>query len=82
MFASTENIGVDNMLASTKYSHQQNVADDKILALTKFSRRQKSRVNKNLPSTKCWRMRESISLQFGTAESTAADFSQTSLKIS
>jgi hypothetical protein len=49
---------------------------------TKFSRRQNSRFNKNLTSTKCWRRRRRISLLFGSAESTAADFSQTSLMIS
>jgi hypothetical protein len=58
------------MLASTK------------LTSTKSSRRQKSRIDKNLASTKCWRMRGSISLLFGSAESTAADFSQTSLMFS
>jgi hypothetical protein len=31
--------------------------------------------------TKCWRKRRRIPLLFGSAESTAADFSQTSLKI-
>ena len=50
--------------------------------MTKYSCRQKSRVDKDLASTKCWRMRGSISLLFGSAESTAADFSQTSLMIS
>jgi hypothetical protein len=33
-------------------------------------------------STKCWRRNRKIPLLFGSAESTAADFSQTSLKIS
>jgi hypothetical protein len=59
------------LLVSTKFSQQQNSLDNKILVPTKFSRRQKSRVDKNLALT-----------MFGTAESTAADFSQTSLKIS
>ncbi len=39
-------------------------------------------VGRNLPLTKCWSMRGSISLLFGPAESTAADFSQTLLKFS
>jgi hypothetical protein len=64
------------MLASTKYSRQQNVGVDKILASTKFSRRQNTRVDTILASTKCWR------ILFGPAESTADDFSQTSLMFS
>ncbi len=99
MFASTENIGVDKLFASTKCWRRQHVAVDKMLAATKYLRRQntcvdkilasteiscrrKPRVNKNLGRTKCWRMRGSISLLFGSAESTAADFSQTSLMFS
>ncbi len=35
-----------------------------------------------LAQTKCWRRRRRIPLLFGSAESTTADFSQTSLKIS
>ncbi len=77
-----QNVGVDKMLPSTKYSRRQNVGVDKILAWTKLSRQQKSRVNKDLASTKCWRMCGSISLLFGSAESTADDFSKTSLMIS
>jgi hypothetical protein len=87
MFASTEIIGVNKMLALIKSSHRQNprvdkssrrqnVGIDEILALTKYSRRQNSQ------STKCWRRRRIISFLFGSAESTAADFSQTSLMIS
>jgi hypothetical protein len=75
--------GGDKILASTEmFVSTENIDVDKLLALTKFSRRQKSRIDKNLASTKCWRMRRSISLLFGLAESTAADFSQTSLMIS
>jgi hypothetical protein len=40
MLASTENIGVDKMLASTKYSHRQNSCADRNLTLTKISHRQ------------------------------------------
>jgi hypothetical protein len=58
------------------------IGGDKNLASTKISRRQNSSVNKILASTKCWRRRRRISLLFGSAESTAADFSQTSLMIS
>ncbi len=50
--------------------------------LTKYSHRQNPCVDKILASTKCWHMHRSISLLFGLAESTAADFSQTSLMIS
>jgi hypothetical protein len=50
--------------------------------MTKFSRRQNTRVDKILAWTKCWRRRRSISLLFGPEESTAADFSQTSLMFS
>jgi hypothetical protein len=65
------------MFASTEI-----IGVDKILTLTKFSSRQNSRVDKNLASTKFWRRRRRISILFGSAESTAADFSQTSLMIS
>jgi hypothetical protein len=40
------------------------------------------RIDKILVLTKFWRLRGSISLLFGLAESTAADFSQTSLMFS
>jgi hypothetical protein len=70
------------MLASTKYSRWQNSHVDKILASTKYSHRQNTRVDKILAWTKCWRRCRSISLLFGPAESTAADFSQTSLMFS
>ncbi len=71
MFASTEIIGIDKILVSTKFLRQQNSRVNKILDSTK-----------NLTSTKCWRRRRRISLLFGSAESIAADFSQTSLMIS
>jgi hypothetical protein len=77
-----QKIGVDKMLASTKCWHQENTRIDKILPSTKFLRQQSSHVDKNLASTKCWHRRRSISLLFGSAESTAADFSQTMLMIS
>jgi hypothetical protein len=70
ILGSTEFIAVDKILASTKYWRQQNIGVDKILALTNYLRRQ------NVGR------RRRISLLFGSAESTAADFSQTSLKIS
>ncbi len=69
IFVLTEITGVDKILASTKYSRGQNVGVDKILSSTKCWRRQNTHVDK-------------IPLLFGLAESTAADFSQTSLKIS
>jgi hypothetical protein len=80
--APTEIIGFDKILASPKISHRQKSRVDKNLASTKISRRQKSHANKNLASTKCWRRRRRIPLLFGSAEFTAADFSQTLLKIS
>jgi hypothetical protein len=55
---------------------------DKILAPTKSWRLQNLAVVKKLAQTKCWYRRRRIPLLFGLAESTAADFSQTSLKIS
>ncbi len=76
------NIGAYKTLAPPKCWRRQNNCVDKIIALTKYSCRQKSRVDKNLTSRKCWRMRGSISLLFGPAESTAADLSQTSLMFS
>ncbi len=60
MFTSTENIGVDKIIASTEISSGQKSRVDKIFALTKCwrrqnSRRQKARVDKNLASTKILR---------------------------
>jgi hypothetical protein len=94
-FVLTEIIGIKNLLAltncwhkqntcveSTKYSRRQNTSVNKILASTKYLPQQNPRVDKILASTKCWRRRRSISLLFGSAESTAADFSQTSLMFS
>jgi hypothetical protein len=83
-----QNIGADKihsstkLLASTKYWCQQNIGVDKILALAKYGRQQNLGVDKKLVQTKCWRRRRIIPLLFGSAESAAADFSQTSLKIS
>jgi hypothetical protein len=76
------------MLASTKYSRRQNVGGDKMLASTKYSHRQKVGVDKILPSTKYLRRQnvganaEASPYCYGTAESAAADFSQTSLMFS
>jgi hypothetical protein len=78
----TEFIGVKKMLVSTKYRRLQNTGVDKMLASTKYGRRQNPGVDKILARTKCWRRRRRIPLLFGSAESTAADFSKTSLKIS
>jgi hypothetical protein len=64
------------MLGLTKCWHRQNVG------VKKYSRQQNTRIGRNLALTKCWSMRGSISLLFGPAESTAADFSQTLLKFS
>jgi hypothetical protein len=44
--------------------------------------RQNLGVNKKMAQIKCWCRHRRIILLFGPAESTAADFSQTSLKIS
>ncbi len=68
-----QNSRVDKTHASTKFWRQQKSCMDENLASTKISRRQNSRVDKR---------RRRIPLLFGSAESTAADFSQTSLKIS
>jgi hypothetical protein len=86
------NIGADKTLPATKYWRRQNIGKisatteikgvDKILALTKSWCRQNLGVNKKLAQTKCWRRRRRIPLLLGSAESTAADFSPTSLKIS
>ncbi len=70
------------LLAPTKYWCRQNTGVDKILVSTKSWHRQKLGVDKKQAQTKCWRRRRRISLLFGPAESTAADFSQTPLKIS
>ena len=80
-------------MAATKYWWRQNIGSAKILALTemfaatemeatKILRRQNSHVDKILLSTKYWCRCRRISLLFCLAESTAADFSQTSLMIS
>jgi hypothetical protein len=82
IFVSTEITGVDKILASTKYSHGQKVGVDKILASTKCWRQKNTHVDKILVLTKCWRRNRMIPLLFGLAEFTAADFSQTLLKIS
>jgi hypothetical protein len=47
-----------------------------------FREKRKIIIEKKLAQTKCWRRRRRIPLLFGSAESTAADFSQTQLKIS
>jgi hypothetical protein len=47
-----------------------------------FASREIIGVDKILASTKCWRRRRRISSLFGSAEPTAADFSQTLLMIS
>jgi hypothetical protein len=44
-----------------------------------FREKRKIIINKKLAQTKCWRRRRRIPLLFGSAESTAADFSQTPL---
>jgi hypothetical protein len=81
-------------LAATKYWRRQNIGGDrnywrrqnsrvdKIPALTKSRRRQNLGIDKISASTKCWRRHRRSPLLFCTAESTAADFFQTSLKIS
>jgi hypothetical protein len=51
-------------------------------AASAAQRRQNLGVDKKLAQTKCWDRCRRILLLFGSAESTAADFSQTSLKIS
>jgi hypothetical protein len=66
---------------STKYGRRQNLDVKKILASTKSWHRQEAGADKMVAQTKCWRRRGRIPLLFGSAESTAADFSQTSLKI-
>jgi hypothetical protein len=60
----------------TKYWHPQ------IRASTKSRRQQNLGVDKKLAQTKSWRRRKRIPFLFGSAESTAADFSQAPLKIS
>ncbi len=82
MLAPTEMLASTETLASTKCWRQQNTRVDKVLASTKYLGRQNVGVDRNLASTKCWCMRGSISLLFGLADSTAADFSQTSLMFS
>jgi hypothetical protein len=68
-------------LASTKYWHRQNLGIDKILASTKCWRPQNPSVDKTLAQTKGWRRRRRIPFLFGSAESTAADFSFVSLMV-
>ncbi len=68
-------IAVDKISASIKYWHQQNTGVDKILASSKSWHRQKAGAGKKLAQTKRWRRRRRIPLLFGSAESTAADFS-------
>jgi hypothetical protein len=66
-------------LASTKNSRRQNLGIDKRLASTNLG------VNKILASTKSWRQQNTCVnkiLASAQEESTAAEFSQTSLKIS
>ncbi len=83
-----QNIGADKihsytkLLVLTKYWCRKNIGVNKIRASTKSWCRQNLGVDKKLVQTKCWRRRRRIPLLFGSAESTAADFSQTSLKIS
>jgi hypothetical protein len=75
-------------LAPTKYTHRQNywrrqkIGSDKILASTKYWCQLNLGIDKKLVQTNCWRKCRSIPLLFGSAETTAVDFSQTSLKIS
>jgi hypothetical protein len=82
-----QNSCIDKILASTKCWRRQNLGVDKILSSTKSWLRQNTCVDKILASTK-YLCRQNLgagaeeSLLFGSAESTAADFSQTSLKIS
>jgi hypothetical protein len=81
MFTSTEIIDVDKILTWTKISRRNNSRLDKILVLTKISCQQKSHVDKILAPTETSH-RKMLAHTFGSAKSTAADFSQTSLKIS
>jgi hypothetical protein len=81
-FSRRQNSCVDKIPASKKFSRRQNAYFDKNLASTKILRRQKSHVDRNPASTKCWQRCRRIPLLFGSAESTTAEFSQTSLKIS
>jgi hypothetical protein len=83
-----QNIGTDKihvstkLLALTKYWRQQNIGVDKIRALTKSSNRQNLGVDKSWRRQKDWRRSRRIPSLLGSAESTAADFSQAPLKIS
>ncbi len=67
MFAPTEFIGVDKILAPTKYLRRQNTRLDKILVSKKYSCWQNFCVDKILASTKCWRRHRRIPLLFGSA---------------
>ncbi len=77
-----QNIGADKiyastkLLASTKSWRRQNIGLDKIRASTKSWRRQEAGADKMLAQT------QKNPLTVCSAESTAVDFSQTSLKIS
>jgi hypothetical protein len=73
---STKKYASTKLLASTKYTHRQNIGVNKILC------RQKLGVDTKLAQTERWRRRRRISFLLGLAESAAADFSQTQLKIS
>jgi ABC-type taurine transport system substrate-binding protein len=81
ILAPTEIIGVQKIPASKKSQHPQNLSVEKISASTKSWRRHNLGVDKISASTKCWRRRRRIPLLFGSAESTAAAFSETSLNI-
>ncbi len=77
-----QNIGTNKIhastkiLASTKDWRRQNIGVDKIRVSTKSWHRQEAGADK------CWCRSRRIPLLFGLAETTAVDFSQTSLKIS
>jgi hypothetical protein len=60
------------MLALTKHWQRQNIGAYRNVCVDK-----NVGVDKILALTKYWRRRSSISLLFGSEESTAADFSQT-----
>jgi hypothetical protein len=75
------NIRVNKILATTKYSRRQHIGIGKILVSTKCWHWQNVCVNKILVSTKC-ACAEASPYCFGLAESTAADFSQTTLMFS
>jgi hypothetical protein len=70
-----QNIGTDKIIGINKILVSTNTGVDKILV------RQNLGVDKKQAQRKCWRRRRRIPLLFCPAESTAADFSQTPLKI-